>query len=115
MSAAAAAGGAAAAAAAASHAEENRKLLALLKDRGADRPSRAEALTELEKKDRKRVDALLEKGMLAKGPDGRIYLTAKGIEASRKPEVNGGQVMLIMLVTFSLIASIVAIVFAVAD
>ena len=114
MSAAAAAGGAAAAAAAA-HEEGNRKLLALLKDRGADRPSRAEALTELEKNDRKRVDKLLEKGMLAKGPDGRIYLTSKGVEASKKPVVNGGQLVLILVVCFSLIASILAIIITLAD
>ena len=92
--------------------EEERKLLALLKDRGADRPTRAEAIDELDKKDRKKVDKLVKKELLARhGPD-RVYLTEKGVEASKKPVVNGGQIMLVMIIAFSLMASAIAIVIA---
>lgn len=109
-----AAAGAAVAAAAAQQ-EADRKVLALLKDRGADRPSRAEAIGELEKRDRKRVDKLVKKELLARHGEDRIYLTEKGVLAAKKPEVNGGQVMLILLIAFSICATVIAVITTMAD
>ena len=104
-----AAAGAAGAAVAAAIAAQQRKLLQKIEDLHARSEGSAVHFVPENKAEAGHLKSLKTQRLIAETADGKIYLTDKAKRSLSKEPASGGAVMLVLLGTLVLIASVVAL------
>ena len=96
-------------------AAKQREIMTELREAGATRRDKATAFQRPQGGNGRIFDGLVKRGLIGKTGDHRYFLTDKGAKKLEAMATSGPKVLLILLVVFSILASVIGLAIALGD